>query len=145
VIGYSDHTIPDGAMTALITSYLLGARVIEKHFTHDKSLPGNDHYHAMDGEDARRFFAQLQTVDELLGPSEHKQPVEDEQQSRRYARRSLVTTKPLRAGTVLDESCLTYKRPGTGISPRFWDDVLGMRTTADVAEDHVLTWADLTR
>jgi len=56
-----------------------------------------------------------------------------------------VTARRLEAGTVLDESCLTYKRPGTGISPRFWDEVLGMRITRDVDEDHVLTWADLSR
>ena len=144
VIGYSDHTIPDGPMTALVTSYLLGARVIEKHFTHDKSLPGNDHYMRWTAR-TRGGSSRSCRPSTSCSAVEHKQPVEDEQQSRRYARRSLVTTKPLRAGTVLDESCLTYKRPGTGISPRFWDDVLGMRTTADVAEDHVLTWADLTR
>jgi sialic acid synthase SpsE len=145
LIGYSDHTLPDESMTSLVTAYLLGARVLEKHFTYDKTLPGNDHYHAMDQDDARRLFTQLHTVGELLGPSDHKEPLRTEVRARRYARRSLVAAKALPAGTVIDESCVTYKRPGTGISPRFWDDVMGMRTVSDVAEDQVLTWADLTR
>ena len=68
LIGYSDHTLPDPSMTPLVTAYLLGARVLEKHFTYDKTLPGNDHYHAMDQDDAGRLFAQLRTVGELLGP-----------------------------------------------------------------------------
>jgi N-acetylneuraminate synthase len=145
LIGYSDHTLPDPFMTSLVTAYMLGARVIEKHFTHDKSLPGNDHYHAMDKDDAARFRAHLATVRELLGGSDHKQPLDSEQLSRRYARRSLVTTRCLPSGTVLDQSCLTCKRPGTGISPRLWDAVLGMQTTCDIAEDHVLTWDQVSR
>jgi sialic acid synthase SpsE len=145
VIGYSDHTIPDRAMSALVTSYLLGARVIEKHFTYDKTLGGNDHYHAMDQADAQQLRTQLQTVIDLIGPTEHKKPIENEGRSRQFARRSLVAARPLPAGTVIDASALTYKRPGTGISPLFWDDVMGMRTLTDIDEDHVMTWADLAR
>jgi sialic acid synthase SpsE len=145
LIGYSDHTVPDRFMTSLVTAYLVGARVIEKHFTHDKTLPGNDHYHAMDQGDAKRFGAHLRTVRELIGPSDHKEPLDTEGAARQFARRSLVTTRSLKAGTVLDESCLTAKRPGTGISPRLWDEVLGMRTTCDVDEDQVLTWAQVSR
>jgi N-acetylneuraminate synthase len=145
VVGYSDHTLPDLYMTSLVTSYLLGARVIEKHFTHDKTLPGNDHYHAMNMQDAKRFFEHLATIRELLGASEHKEPLEAEKISRRNARRSLVTTRALKAGTVLDASCLTYKRPGTGISPRLWDEIMGVRMLRDVDEDHLLSWEDLSR
>jgi N-acetylneuraminate synthase len=145
LIGYSDHTLPDASMTPLVTAYLLGARVLEKHFTHDKTLPGNDHYHAMDEHDARRLFQQLSLVCELLGPDDRKAPLQSEEPARRYARRSLVTTRALRAGTVLDESTLTYKRPGTGISPAHWDDVIGMRAAHDLPEDHVMQWADVTK
>ncbi len=69
IIGYSDHTLPDEAMTPLTTAYLLGAVVLEKHFTHDKTLPGNDHYHAMDVDDLklRRFRAQSEKIRSLLG------------------------------------------------------------------------------
>lgn len=144
-IGYSDHTLPDDAMTALVTAYLLGARVIEKHFTHDKALPGNDHYHAMDTRDAARLRELLGRVRDLVGAEEHKQPLASEENSRRYARRSIVAAKAIAAGTALDASCLTYKRPGTGISPRFWDEVIGMRAARDIPEDHVLAWADVER
>lgn len=145
LIGYSDHTLPDQSMTPLVTAYLLGARVLEKHFTHDKTLPGNDHYHAMDEADARRLFAQLQTVRELLGPDEEKAPLASEEPARRYARRSLVTTRAVPAGAILDAGALTYKRPGTGISPSHWDDVIGMRAAHDLPEDHVMQWADVTK
>jgi N-acetylneuraminate synthase len=145
LIGYSDHTFPDQFMTALVTAFLVGARVLEKHFTYDKTLPGNDHYHAMDKDDARRLIAQLDSVCELLGPSEHKAPLPSETPARLYARRSIVVARSLRANDVIEASSLTYKRPGSGISPQFWDDVVGMRAVRDLAEDDVLTWADVTR
>jgi N-acetylneuraminate synthase len=145
LVGYSDHTLPDEFMTSLLSAYLLGARVLEKHFTHDKSLPGNDHYHAMDQRDARTLATQIGRVRELVGEAEQKRPVEGEQQARRYARRSIVASRSIAAGTALDASCLTYKRPGTGISPQFWDEVLGMRAARDIPADHVLTWSDVCR
>ena len=76
VIGYSDHTLPDSAMTSLTTAHLLGAVVIEKHFTDDKSLPGNDHYHAMDVDDLKTFLEMVGKVHQLLGPQTHKAPLE---------------------------------------------------------------------
>lgn len=143
LVGYSDHTLPDDGMTALVTAHLLGAAVIEKHFTHDKSLPGNDHYHAMDVDDLRRFVEKVDRVHELLGPTGFKHPIPTEDLSRRNARRSIVTTRPIAAGTVLTEAMLTYKRPGTGISPLHWDEVVGSTVAHDLGEDHVLVWRDL--
>ena len=68
LIGYSDHTLPSDNMSALVSSWLLGAVVIEKHFTHNKLLKGNDHYHAMDVEDLRSFTKQVKVMaDRLLG------------------------------------------------------------------------------
>ena len=90
ILGYSDHTLPDTSMTSLTTAYLLGAVVIEKHFTHDKSLPGNDHYHAMDVDDLSQFIHRVQCIHELLGPLEFKKPIESESSSRKNARRSIV-------------------------------------------------------
>lgn len=143
LIGYSDHTLPDDVMTPLVTAHLLGAVVLEKHFTHDKSLPGNDHYHAMDVRDLKRLMSMLNTVHELLGPSWFKQPIPTEAISRLNARRSIVLTRAVPSGARLEESWLTYKRPGTGISPLHWDQVLGAAVVRDLDEDHVLTWADL--
>ena len=88
LIGYSDHTMPK-SMKTLEVSYLLGARIIEKHFTHDKSLPGNDHYHSMDMHDLILFNENLDQLYGLLGGN-HKEPIITEALSRKNARRSLV-------------------------------------------------------
>lgn len=143
LVGYSDHTLPDEPMTSLITAWLLGAVILEKHFTHDKSLPGNDHYHAMDAGDLRRFLDRMEGVAELLGPSDHKFPIPTEAISRRNARRSIVITRDLPAGHVISANDLTYKRPGTGVSPLHWDEILGRRLGVALKEDDVLRWEDL--
>jgi len=143
LVGYSDHTLPDGPMTSLVTAWQLGAVILEKHFTHDKSLPGNDHYHAMDADDLKRFRDRVDVVAKLLGPSDHKAPISTEAISRRNARRSIVLTRDLPAGHVLGADDLTYKRPGTGISPLNWDEVIGMSLLCDGKEDAVLKWSML--
>jgi sialic acid synthase SpsE len=143
IIGYSDHTLPDNAMTSLVTAHLLGAVIIEKHFTHDKTLPGNDHYHAMDQHDLARFVTLAETVHVLLGPSDHKVPIATEAISRKNARRSIVLACDVPAGQQLTAEDLTYKRPGTGVSPLHWDEVLNRRTATALQTDHVLQWRDL--
>ena len=142
VIGYSDHTLPDERMLVLTSAWLKGALVLEKHFTHDKTLPGNDHYHAMAKDDLRKFIENLDVIGELLG-SEHKAPLADEAPAREHARRSIVIDRALKAGDVIAESDITYKRPAHGVSPLFWDEVIGRRVARDLAEDHVLKWEDL--
>lgn len=143
IIGYSDHTLPNEAMTSLITSHLLGAVIIEKHFTHDKTLPGNDHYHAMDVKDLKRFVELAQRTHELIGVTQHKKPLDSEAPARENARRSIVISKDLPAGHLLSEKDLTYKRPASGISPLFWDEVIGRKILKDLEVDHVLNWSDL--
>ncbi|MBI3773335.1 MAG: N-acetylneuraminate synthase family protein [Gammaproteobacteria bacterium] len=143
LIGYSDHTLPDDAMTSLVTAFLLGSVVIEKHFTHDKTLPGNDHYHAMDLKDLARFVDLVDRIGNLLGPSDHKAPISTEAISRLNARRSIVLTKDVPVGHRLGSGDLTYKRPGTGVSPLYWDEVLGKSVSHSLSADHVLQWADL--
>ncbi len=143
IIGYSDHTLPDESMTPLLAAWLLGAVVLEKHFTHDKSLPGNDHYHSMDKQDLLNFRKIAERSSRLLGPSKHKHPIPTEQISRQNARRSIVIARPVPKGHLLQESDLTYKRPGTGISPLHWDQVIGSKVLFSLDEDHILKWSDL--
>jgi sialic acid synthase SpsE len=143
IIGYSDHTMPDEFMTPCVTAWLLGAVVLEKHFTFDKTLPGNDHYHAMNEEDCKRLCDQTKSIKELRGSLTVKAPTPQEVIARTNARRSLVLTKNVPSGTQLDASLITYKRPGTGISPLHWDEVLGRSVSHDLEEDHVLQWKDL--
>ena len=140
-IGYSDHTLPKD-MKVLETATLLGARILEKHFTHDKSLSGNDHYHAMDKEDLRRFWISLERTLAIVGPLKIG-AFDSEEPARRNARRSLVVARPVRAGARITRDDLTWKRPAHGISPRDLDTVLGMIARAALEEDTVLQWKDL--
>ncbi len=141
-VGYSDHTLPDPGMAVLTAAYVMGARVIEKHFTHDKTLTGNDHYHAMDVHDLSRFSENMRLLG-LAGGRDKKAPLESEEISRANARRSIVLTRAVRAGEAIDEGAVTCKRPGTGISPIHWDAVVGMAARTDLEEDRVLAWRDL--
>ena len=136
--GYSDHTLP-GTMEVLKTATLLGAVVLEKHFTHDKSLPGNDHYHAMDMEDMKYFFRDMDKVFTLIGKFE-KQALPSEAEAIKNARRSLVAARSIRKGETITFTDLTWKRPASGISPKHIDDVIGSKATVDIAEDAVLKW-----
>ena len=145
LLGYSDHTLPTEDMTSLIAAHLLGAVVLEKHFTLDKTLPGNDHYHAMDEFDLARFQVKVKKVHELLGPTRDKAPIATEDISRLNARRSIVLTRDLKSGHEIVESDLVAKRPGTGVSPISWDEVIGKKVVRDLPEDHILTWDDLTK
>ena len=143
LIGYSDHTLPDQNMTSLVTAYLLGAVVIEKHFTDDKSLKGNDHYHAMDVNDLINFKTILSNIESLIGPDLEKKPIESEEIARQNARRSIVLKRNVKAGHYLKANDITYKRPGTGVSPLHWDEVLGSRVLKNLEADHVLMWNDI--
>lgn len=143
IIGYSDHTLPDEFMTPLVTAYLLGATIIEKHFTDDKTLPGNDHYHAMDKDDLKRFVSVIDNICDLLGSFTIKKPVLAEIPARLNARRSIVIRKNICKGDTIQESHITYKRPGKGISPTFWDSIIGRKVSRDLKDDDILEWADL--
>lgn len=143
VIGYSDHTLPDERMLILSAAWLKGALVLEKHFTHDKTLPGNDHYHAMDVHDLKRLQENIALLTMVLGEM-HKKPLPDEEPAREHARRSIVVDRPVKAGQLIGELDITYKRPAHGVSPLFWDEVVGRRAVRDLEEDHVLRWEDIT-
>ena len=138
-VGFSDHVAPDEGMITLATAYLLGAEVIEKHFTLDKTLPGNDHYHAGDPEDFRKAIANFKLIDSILGSAE-KTVLDCELVTRREARRSLVLTRDMKKGEVISEKDIMAKRPGTGISPQYTEIVVGRKILQDLAEDTVLTW-----
>lgn len=138
-VGFSDHVAPDNTMMTLATAYLLGAEVIEKHFTLDKTLPGNDHYHSGDPEDFKKAIANFRWIDKVLGSAE-KTVLECEITPRREARRSLVLTRDMKKGEIIRKTDIMAKRPGTGIAPRFTDIVIGRTVNQDLCEDTVLTW-----
>lgn len=140
-IGYSDHVIPDQTLSVLEAASLLGASILEKHFTHNKSLKGNDHYHSMDAKDLRAFRDKLDYYQQLAGNSPKDLTIENA--ARANARRSVVASKKIEAGEKLSEENLTTKRPGTGISPIHWDELLGKIAITDIEEDELLDWRAL--
>jgi len=138
-IGFSDHTRPDDNMLVLTTAYLYGANIIEKHFTLDKSLKGNDHYHAMDSEDIRKFRENIEFIEKINGQYD-KIPLECEAESRKQARRSIVANQDITADEIITENMLTFKRPGTGISPNELDKVIGKKSKVDIKEDTLIEY-----
>jgi N-acetylneuraminate synthase len=138
IIGYSDHTLPQD-MKTLEVAVLLGATIIEKHFTHDKTLHGNDHYHAMDKKDLKLFRQNLDRIFMLLGEFKVS-ALKDEALAREHARRSLVTKRDISKGKIIEYDDLTWKRPAHGISPKFIDEVVGKRAIVNIDEDTILQW-----
>ena len=138
-IGYSDHTKPDDKMLILTTAYLYGANIIEKHFTLDKTLTGNDHYHAMDVDDVKTFNENIELINKIKG-KKVKQPLVCESLSRKEARRSIVASKNIKKGEKITKDNITFKRPGTGISPSEAEEIIGMNANKDIDEDTLLTY-----
>ncbi len=142
IIGYSDHCLPDSDMNVLVTSFMLGAVVIEKHFTDDKSLPGNDHYHSMDYKDLRKFRDKINMISEIKGIIGKKECIESENIARLNARRSLVLKHSLKKNHKIELDDLIAKRPGIGISPLEIDKIIGKTLVRDIKEDHILDYKD---
>ena len=138
IIGYSDHTLPQ-EMIPCICATLLGAKIIEKHFTFDKTLPGNDHYHAMDVKDLKQFTSTISLLDQLY-KSDDFDNLTSQHRAILNARRSLVTTKALNAGTIINKKHLTFKRPGYGISPKEFELVIGKKLLVNLNEDELIMW-----
>jgi N-acetylneuraminate synthase len=137
IIGYSDHTLASFSKEVLCTAWLLGAGVIEKHFTFDKSLPGNDHYHAMDEDDLAAITSLFDFELTMMGKFK-KEYLPEEEVSRQNARRSLVATRRIRKGEILQRQDVAIKRPGTGLAPKMLDRVVGAKALVDIEEDEIL-------
>ena len=135
-VGYSDHT---PGVIIPIAAISLGASVIEKHFTLDKTLHGNDHYHSGEPEDFMKAIRNFKWIDTVLGNSE-KTVLDCELLSRKEARRSLVLTRNMKAGERISNADIMPKRPGTGISPIYTDIVVGRKVVRDLNEDTILNW-----
>lgn len=136
-VGLSDHSLGISVPQAAVA---LGACLIEKHYTVDKTLPGSpDHHLSVDPPELRAMIAGIRTVELALGKAQKGvEPLEVE--AWRYARRSVTSAVAIPKGTVLTHAMLTYKRPGTGISPRFFELVVGRTARVDIPADTTLTW-----
>lgn len=136
-MGYSDHTLTD---TACLVAIGLGARVIEKHITMDRSLPGPDHAASATPKEFKRLCLAVREAELTLG-SGRKEPCQVEVTNARGMRRSLVASCLIKAGEIIREDMLTCKRPGTGIRPDLMQEVIGCKATRDIPADEIITWA----
>jgi N,N'-diacetyllegionaminate synthase len=133
-VGYSDHT---PGIEVAIAAVALGASVIEKHFTLDRSLPGPDHKASLEPAELSAMVSAIRNIERALGDG-IKRLTESEAKNRPIARKSLVAARPIRAGEVFTEANLTVKRPGSGVSPMCWDQVLGRKACRDFAVDELI-------
>jgi sialic acid synthase SpsE len=137
-VGLSDHTLGIAVAQAAVA---LGAVAIEKHYTVDKTLPGSpDHHLSVDPRDLKQMVEAIRTIEKAMGRYE-KGPVEAESAAYKYARRSIVSARKIPRGTEIDRSMLTFKRPGTGIYPKYVGVVVGRTAKVDIPEDAVLDWS----
>ena len=133
-LGYSDHTTAVDTGGFAVAS---GARLLEKHLTHDRAAAGPDHTTSLDPGQLKEYIRLAHRAWQMLGPPE-KRVLEIEQDVRRVSRQSLTTTQALPAGHVIAAEELTIKRPGTGISPMRWDEVIGRTASRDFAADELI-------
>lgn len=136
-VGLSDHTLGIAVPQAAVA---LGAVAVEKHYTVDKTLPGSpDHHLSVDPGDLAEMMRGIRTIEKAMG-RERKGPVEAESEAYRYARRSIVSARDIPKGATIERDMLTFKRPGTGIYPKYVDVVVGRVAKRDIPEDTVLDW-----
>lgn len=140
--GYSDHTLPNYNMINLTTAFMLGAKVIEKHFTNNKKLPGNDHYHSMDIDDLKTLTSNIKKINEIIGKTNFKKVLRCEQKSRKFARRSIVVEKNITKNQIIKNNDIIALRPNIGISVDMWDKVVGRRAKRNLKKHHTLSMKD---
>jgi len=133
-VGYSDHTT--GLETA-IAAVALGAKVIEKHFTLDRNLPGPDHKASLEPEELKQMISFIRNIEILLGDGE-KKLMPSEVGNLNIARKSIVASKTILKDEIFSENNITTKRPGNGISPMKWDSVIGSIAKRDFALDELI-------
>ena len=134
-IGYSDHTL---GIEVPIAAVALGAKVIEKHFTLDKTMEGPDHKASLEPEELKMMVSQILNIEKAISGRGLKEPSASEMKNIAIARKSIVAKKDIQKGTIFTEENITVKRPGTGISPMKWDDILGKEATKDFNEDELI-------
>jgi sialic acid synthase SpsE len=135
-VGFSDHTVGKSISIAAVT---LGACVIEKHFTADKSLAGPDHAMSLNPSELREFVASIRSVESALGDG-NKIVHSTELETQKAARRSLFAKKSISVGEKLDDHNVTLKRPNIGIDPRMWETIQGRAVNRNIDADMPITW-----
>lgn len=133
-VGYSDHT---QGIEVPIAAVALGASVIEKHFTLDRSMEGPDHKASLEPQELKEMVQSIRNIEKALGRSE-KMPTESEKGNIAVARKSIVAKTKIQEGEILTEANITTKRPGTGLSPMLWDEIIGQKACRDFQADEMI-------
>ena len=133
-VGYSDHT---KGIEVPIAAVALGAEVIEKHFTLDGTLPGPDHKASLEPNELKAMVDAIHNIEQALGDGQ-KHVSASEEKNIAIARKSIVAAKDIKRGELLTEENLTTKRPGSGISPMRWEEVIGTKAIRDFKEDELI-------
>ena len=132
--GYSDHT---EGIEVPVAAVAMGARVIEKHLTLDKTMDGPDHKASLEPDEFALMVEKIRNIERALGCAE-KTPGDAEQKNRAIARKSIVAKRDIKAGDLFSEDNITVKRPGIGISAMRWHEVLGTRAIKDFEQDEMI-------
>lgn len=133
-VGYSDHTL---GIEVAIAAVALGATVIEKHFTLDRNLPGPDHKASLEPDELKAMVISIRNIERAMGDG-IKRPSVSEAKNKPIARKSLVAACAIRKGESFSEFNLAVKRPGTGLSPMLWDEVVGRKAQRNFAADELI-------
>ncbi len=135
-VGFSDHTM---GIAASIAAVALGACMIEKHFTTNRNLPGPDHKASLEPEQLTELVETIRNTEAALGTG-LKEPTEQEIKIREIVRKSIVSVKTIPKGAVITQDMIDIKRPGLGIPPKFYNDIIGRKAIKAIQEDSILTW-----
>ncbi len=133
-VGYSDHT---KGIEVPIAAVAMGAKIIEKHFTLDRNMDGPDHKASLEPSELKAMVNSIRNIEKALGDG-HKHVSESERKNIAIARKSIIAACNIKKGELFTESNLTVKRPGDGISPMRWNDVIGMTAIRDFSEDELI-------
>jgi N-acetylneuraminate synthase len=134
-VGYSDHTL---GVEVPIAAVAMGATAIEKHFTLDRTMEGPDHVASLEPEELKQMVGSIRNIEKAMGDGS-KSPSESEQKNISVARKSIVASKKIKFGEKFTEDNLAVKRPGTGISPLKWDEILGLESKKDFQADELIS------
>lgn len=138
-IGFSDHTI---GSTACFAAACMGAEVVEKHFTYDKNAQGPDHQLSANPQEMKEIVDKIREF-EIMRGSGAKRPVGKEITNRGKNRKSIVAIKTIKKGELFTMENIDLKRPGHGIAPKYFEDILGKYAKEDIEDDKVLCWSDI--
>ncbi|SFG33044.1 N-acetylneuraminate synthase [Pontibacter chinhatensis] len=139
-IGYSDHTL---GIEVPIAAVALGAKVIEKHFTLDRNLPGPDHKASLEPKELKEMVSGIRNIEKALNGHGRKEPTKSELLNKEVARKSIHIKQPVFSGQVLEASNLEMKRPGDGVSPMDLPKVIGRKVDTDLEAGMKLEWKHL--